>query len=87
MRKTLYDFYNYVMDHHEGELREWQIDEFLIQLDLITETFLLESHPELSPEEAANLREFLVDNTITHKECYGDGSIMYPKWKEHVSTN
>ena len=48
----------------------------------ISVDFLLELHPELSEQEAISLKEFAKSQTITLKECYGDGSIIYPKWKQ-----
>ena len=43
---------------------------------------LMQIHPELNYSEAVNLMEFAKSKTITHEECYGDGSIIYPMWKD-----
>lgn len=48
----------------------------------ISAEYLMLLHPELTKEEAESLKEFSWKRTIQYKECYGDGSIMYPKWKE-----
>ena len=45
-------------------------------------TTLMRLHPELTYSEAESLMEFAKSKTITHEECYGDGSIIYPMWKE-----
>jgi len=49
---------------------------------LITVEYLMMIHPELNEEQARSLKEFSNSRTIRYVECYGDGSIMYPKWKE-----
>lgn len=51
---------------------------------LLTINYLMEKHPELSNSEAANLLHFCQKNTIRYIECYGDGNIMIPLWKEHI---
>ena len=43
--------------------------------------YLMKLHPELSTEDAISLEQFAISKTIRYKECYGDGSIIYPKWK------
>jgi len=48
--------------------------------DEITSAWLMEKHPELTPEEAEEYRLFCKANTIVFKGCYGDGSIMWPRW-------
>ena len=51
--------------------------------DLFINTeYLMELHPELNKEEAESLKEYAASRTIEYKECYGDGSIIYPKWKK-----
>lgn len=47
--------------------------------------YLMKRHPSLTSREADDLLIFCKENTITLKECYGDGSIMYPKWKESIA--
>lgn len=42
-------------------------------------------HPELSHDEAEEYRLFCKANTIVFRSCYGDGSIMWPKWKSFLS--
>lgn len=44
--------------------------------------FLMQVHPELSTEEAEDLKKYAMSHTIHLKECYGDGQIMYPDWKK-----
>lgn len=44
--------------------------------------FLMNLHPDITKNEAVDLMEFAKSRTITLKECYGDGSIIYPIWKE-----
>lgn len=44
--------------------------------------YLMSLHPELTKEDAESLKEFSNSKTIEYKECYGDGSIMYPRWKQ-----
>ena len=48
---------------------------------LISAEYLKGLHPELTLKECESLKAFSNNKTIAHKECYGDGSIMYPKWK------
>ena len=43
---------------------------------------LMRIHPELTYNEAEDLMKFAKSKTITHEECYGDGSIIYPMWKK-----
>ncbi len=47
----------------------------------LTTDYLMELHPELNKEEAEDLKQYASSLTIRLKECYGDGSIIYPKWK------
>jgi len=47
----------------------------------ISAEYLQGLHPELSIEGAESLNQYARGKTITHRECYGDGSIMYPLWK------
>ena len=47
---------------------------------LVDVEYLMETHPELSIQEAQELFVFLFDSTIRFKTCYGNGEIMYPKW-------
>ena len=53
---------------------------------LITEEYLMTIHPDLTFLQAGSLIEFCNGYRIRYKECYGDGSIMYPKWLEHKQT-
>ncbi len=48
----------------------------------ISVDYLMGIHPELNREEAESLKEYANSHTIRYKDCYGDGSIMYPRWKE-----
>jgi len=48
----------------------------------ISTDYLMGLHPELNIEEADSLKEYANSHTISYRECYGDGSIIYPKWKE-----
>lgn len=54
-----------------------KLDERLVDVE-----YLIRIHTELSIDEAKDLLEFLKGTTIRYKECYGSGSIMYPKWLE-----
>lgn len=49
---------------------------------LLSVSYLMEQHKELDSSQAESLLQFCARNTITFKSCYGDGRIMYPKWKE-----
>jgi hypothetical protein len=51
---------------------------------LLTVDYVMRKHPELNEEQAKSLVQFSVKHTIRMKECYGDGSIMYPLWKESL---
>jgi len=53
-----------------------------INVGLLSVSYLMEKHPEINESEAKKLLEFCEKHTIRYKECYGDGRIMYPKWKE-----
>lgn len=48
----------------------------------INAEYLMGLHPELNIEEAESLKEYANSHTVRYRECYGDGSIMYPQWKE-----
>ncbi len=48
--------------------------------DALTVDHLLELHHELKVVEAASLLVYAKSQTITLKECYGDGSNIYPEW-------
>lgn len=47
---------------------------------LITPMWLMEQHHGLTEDEAELLLLFCWSYTIRFKECYGDGSIMFPLW-------
>lgn len=47
----------------------------------ISTDYLMGLHPELNRKEAESLKEYANSNTIRYRECYGDGSIIYPRWK------
>ena len=47
---------------------------------LLSVPYLMDKHPEINRKQAENLLMFCKEHTIRHKECYGDGSIMYTKW-------
>ena len=49
---------------------------------ILLPTKLMQIHPELNYSEAESLMEFAKSKTIRHEECYGDGSIIYPMWKD-----
>lgn len=49
--------------------------------DLITADWLMEKHPELSPEDAELYRQFCASQTIDFMGCYGNGEIMWPRWQ------
>lgn len=48
--------------------------------DEITTEWIMEQHPSLDKEDAEEYRLFCKRSTIVFKGCYGDGSIMWPKW-------
>jgi len=52
--------------------------------NILSVNYLMELHPELSHYDAFTLMIFSFDHTIVHKECYGDGSIMFPLWVENT---
>jgi hypothetical protein len=55
----------------------------------ISAEWLMSMHPELKPEDAEAYRSFCQGSTIVYRECYGDGSIMWPRWmafKSEVDT-
>lgn len=56
-----------------------------VYFGFISAEFLMKVHPELNIEEAESLKEYAKNNTIIYKECYGDGSIIFPEWKKYVS--
>lgn len=61
-----------------------RIDKFINEKtssEFIDEDFLIKLHPELSFKQAESLKRFAANKTITHKECYGTGSKIFPKWK------
>lgn len=51
---------------------------------VINAEYLMTIHPELSKGEAESLKEFALSKTIALKQCYGDGSIIYPQWKRSI---
>lgn len=51
---------------------------------LLTVEYLMKWH-ELDESKAKSLLEFCDKHTIRHESCYGDGSIMFPKWLETQS--
>ena len=51
---------------------------------LLTVEYLMKWH-ELDESKAKSLLEFCDKHTIKHESCYGDGSIMFPKWLETQS--
>ena len=46
----------------------------------LTTEYLMAIHPELDWLEAYNLLQFTKSKTIRRKECYGDGSNIFPQW-------
>lgn len=49
--------------------------------ELLTPDYLMTLHPDLTLDAAYSLLEYCQKNTIKHKICYGNGSIMYQLWK------
>lgn len=47
----------------------------------ITAEWLMSIHLELDEDEAELYRQFCQRNTIVFQACYGDGTIMWPKWQ------
>ena len=56
----------------------------LEQEKLLSVNYLMQLHPELSKIQASDLLEYCKINTIYRKDCYGDGNIMFPKWKNET---
>lgn len=54
----------------------------IIDDDKLTVEYLLETHPEIHKNDAISLMHFSKSLTIHHKKCYGDGSIIFPKWEQ-----
>tara|TARA_R110002050_G_scaffold276478_1_gene421697 strand:+ start:48 stop:221 length:174 start_codon:yes stop_codon:yes gene_type:complete len=54
-------------------------------MEKLTVKYLMELH-KISEKDAKCLKCFAKKNTITYKECYGNGSIIYPMWKEEQYT-
>lgn len=50
--------------------------------DIINPEYLMIMH-DLSLKEATDLMAFSLSKTIKYRECYGDGSIIFPMWKEY----
>lgn len=50
--------------------------------ELLSVNYLMQVHPNLSEEGANSLLEFAKSHTIRYKECYGDGSIIFPMWNK-----
>lgn len=50
--------------------------------DFLTIEFLSGVHPELTKVERISLLAFANKRSISHEECYGDGSIIFPMWRE-----
>lgn len=48
--------------------------------DLLTQEYLAGCHPFLTPDQVRELLAFCNRETIRHVSCYGDGSIMLPKF-------
>lgn len=48
----------------------------------VDEKHLMNIHKGLTFDEATSLKEFAKSKTIKYKECYGDGRIIYPLWKD-----
>ena len=43
--------------------------------------YLMYLHPELNKQDAESLLSYCNSHTIHAKQCYGNGEIMYTKWK------
>ena len=50
-------------------------------MEKLTVKYLMELH-KISKKEAICLQYFAKQKTIRYKECYGDGSIIYPMWEK-----
>lgn len=51
---------------------------------LLSIKYLKFLHPELNNKKLKSLLTFCRQHTISHKECYGDGSIMFLMWTESI---
>ena len=65
------------MKKQEDHDKEWKEG-------FITVEFLIKKHPELSEEEAKELKAFSESNTIDRKRCYDQGQIIYPMYKSFI---
>lgn len=64
----------------ENEILKEQLNMYIVSGPLLSVPYLIGMHDNLTIKEALSLLKFCKDHTITHKECYGRGQIMYPKW-------
>jgi hypothetical protein len=64
----------------ENEVLKEQLSMYVVSDKLLSVPYLIGLHNELTIKEALSLCKFCKYHTITHKECYGIGQIMYPKW-------
>jgi len=53
----------------------------------ISVDYLMGLHPELNRQEAKSLKDFANKKTIKLRDCYNDGSIIYPQWKEYYKSS
>ena len=53
----------------------------------LTTKYLRKKHPELSRKEAKKLLTFCHEHTIWLRDCYGNGEIMYHKFKNEKHEN
>ena len=52
---------------------------------LLSVSYLMKIHSELTKEQADSLLAFAKSKTITHEQCYGNGSIIFPKWNSQFN--
>ena len=48
--------------------------------------YLMELHPDITPQDAVLLLKYCKENTIKLKSCYGDGSKMIEAWRASKQT-
>jgi len=68
-----------VVEYIEEKIKKYKQDNGILTTD-----YLMSIHPSLSINEAKSLLDFCNKNTIYHVQCYGEGSIMLPLWKEYI---
>lgn len=79
----------YIESYHDGRLTELLEDLSIVRHShlKISPEYLKQLHPDLTTDQCEDLLRFCQSQTIIYRECYGDGSIMIPKWREYKRAN